>query len=94
MQTYNQASLSEWTGYYNHIVNANVDRTKVGVGVYPFAEKNGTWPSTPASVAARIGLMEKDGVPEVFVFRFLFQGTTLWPWPKWWEPLAAFLQGL
>lgn len=54
METYNDESWSTWYGYYKNMVNGNVDRSKVGIGVFPFASKNGTWPSTPQSVQQRM----------------------------------------
>ncbi len=77
-------------GYYEKIVNGQVPRCAVGIGVFPFATHNGTWPSTPASVAQRVQRMLADRVPELFVFRIYTESSPQWPWPMWWPYIDKF----
>eukprot|EP00049_Salpingoeca_infusionum_P019440 m.361875 g.361875 ORF g.361875 m.361875 type:complete len:370 (+) comp19954_c0_seq1:71-1180(+) len=93
METYNQASWDQWYGYYKNIVKPSVPREQVGIGIFPFAQQNGTWPSTPASVTQRINQIAGDNVPEIFVFRILTSQSPPWPWTMWWQPLQDFLAG-
>lgn len=90
METYNDKDYVTWRGYYKNIVKDSVPKNKVGIGMYPFA-LNGSWAATPGSVTMRMSDITEDGVAEVFVFRFLFQGAVVWPFPMWWQPLADFL---
>jgi len=91
METYNDKDYATWHTYYKNIVKDAVPKNKVGIGMYPFA-KNGSWAATPESVAERMKDITNDGVAEVFIFRFLFQGAEEWPFPMWWQPLTQFLK--
>lgn len=75
------------------MVNSGASISQVGIGIFPFATKNGTWPSTPASVTQRVSQCAKDDVPEIFVFRIYTESSPEWPWDMWWEPLTNYLDG-
>jgi hypothetical protein len=83
METYNADSLSQWMRYYQSIVNDQIDRNVVGIGLGCWVDSstNGTWSVTPESAAQRIAQIKLDNVPEIDMFRLLpITGPPSSPW--------------
>ena len=60
-QTYNGDSLSQWMGWYSHIVNGNVPRdlVSVGLGCWVNSQTNNTWAVTKESGVQRLAQISK-----------------------------------
>jgi hypothetical protein len=73
METYNGASLSQWQGYYNELINESLDRNiaAVGLGCWVDSSTNGTWAVTAQSAYERVSQAISDNVPELAMFRLL-----------------------
>jgi hypothetical protein len=95
MDTYNADSMLIWLANYYVIVNSEIPRSAVGVGLgcWVDADTNNTWSVTAASATERVAKAQSDGVVEIGMFRLLPQTGGIpssWPEQFWWDALNPF----
>jgi len=88
METYgdNGGGWDTWKFYYDHMVNDQIDRQKVGIGFGVW--DTSAWGIDPLTAIQRLNQSYNDNVPEYAMFRLYPNGYL--PYPTWWYEFLPY----